>query len=212
MTLPEDQLLGKGDKWRKGSLPSLSQLSVPLTAQPVPVRSPRLDIYPPTHRVRVYIQLRQPEMTMLDRERYTRLGSCWFHRKMVCWGGVRPRPGPRLPPLEGGGQTATQWAACCPPAGAQVTGETSCLLCCRRAPICRKGGGHGSGAGRARMDGADAPACSADLRRVHDRPRHRLARCLRLRCRCCASVAGVMSLSGAMRVDALGAVPSVQPQ
>ena len=24
-------------------------------------------------------------------------------RKMMCWGGVRPRPRPRLPPLEGGG-------------------------------------------------------------------------------------------------------------
>ena len=41
---------------------------------------------------------------MLGSERYTRLGSCWFHRKMVCWGRVRPRPGPRLPPLEGGGR------------------------------------------------------------------------------------------------------------
>jgi hypothetical protein len=47
-------------------------------------------------------QLQQPEMKMLDCERYTRFGSCWFQRKMVCWGGVRPRPGRRLPPLEGG--------------------------------------------------------------------------------------------------------------
>ena len=152
------------------------------------------------------IQHQQQEMKMLYCERYIGLAVAGSRRKMVCWVGVRPRPGPLLPPLEGG-QAATQWAACCPPAGAQVTGEMSCFPCCRRAPICRKGGGHGSWAGRARMDGADAPACSADLRRVRDRPRHRPARCLRLRCRCCASVAGVMSLSGAMRVDALGAVP-----
>ena len=40
------------------------------------------------------------------------LGICSFldavagsRRKMVCWGGVvRPRPGPLLPPLEGGGR------------------------------------------------------------------------------------------------------------
>ena len=30
-------------------------------------------------------------------------------------------------PLGGGGQAAMHWAACCPPTGAQVTGET-CLL------------------------------------------------------------------------------------
>ena len=29
-------------------------------------------------------------------------------------------------PLGGGGQAAMQWAACCPPTGAQVTGESSC--------------------------------------------------------------------------------------
>ena len=74
----------------------------------------------------------------------------------------------------------------------------------------RKGGGHGSGAGRARMDGADAPACSADLRRVRDRPTERRSRCLRapasllcVGCRCDVQC-------GAMRVDALGAVPPVQ--
>ena len=57
------------------------------------------------------------------------------------------------------------------------------------------------------MHGADAPAYAADVRRVRDRPTERRARCLRapasllcVGCRCDVQC-------GAMRVDALGAVP-----
>ena len=39
-----------------------------------------------------------------NRRTFQELLSCGMRRKMVCWGGVRPRPGPRLPPLEGGGR------------------------------------------------------------------------------------------------------------
>ena len=100
----ESLVLGRGDTWASASLPSLSELSVPLTAQHLHEKLLELKIYLRTSRAEVYLQLRQLEMKMLDCERYTRFGSCWFQRKMVCWGGVRPRPGPRLPPLEGGGR------------------------------------------------------------------------------------------------------------
>ena len=87
---------------------------------------------------------------------------------------------PRTPtaPLGGGGQAAMQWAACCPPAGAQVTGETFLILCSRSALACREGCGHRGGAGRAQMHGADAPAYCADACHVRDRPTARRARCL----------------------------------
>ena len=41
---------------------------------------------------------------MLDCERYIGLAVAGSRRKMVCWVGVLPRPGPVLPPLEGGGR------------------------------------------------------------------------------------------------------------
>ena len=45
-----------------------------------------------------------------------------------CAGSRRcPDPDPCCPPWRGGGQAAMHWAACCPPAGAQVTGESNHL-------------------------------------------------------------------------------------
>ena len=206
------QLLGTSEKWRRASSLQISQLSVPLTAQLLHLRLAELKIYPRASSAEVYFMKLHVHIQMCSDKRYTRVADAGSKRKMMCWGTARPRPGPRLHPLERGGrQPCTGLRVVLPPVRKSPV-RRGAPLCVVAARTCRKGCGHGDGAGRARMDGADAPACSADLRRVHDRPRHRLARCLRLRCRCCASVAGVMSLSGAMRVDALGAVPSVQPQ
>ena len=149
---------------------------------------------------------------MLGSERYTRFGSCWFHRKMVCWGGVRPHPGPRLPPLQGGGRQPCNGLRVVLPPVRKSPVSRAALPACRRALACRKGCGHRVGAGRARMHGSDALTCPADVRRMRARPSERGARCLRaaasslcVGCRCDVQC-------GAMRVDALGAVPLVQPQ
>ena len=100
---------------------------------------------------------------------------------------------PRTPtaPLGGGEEAATQWAACCPPAGAQVTGDSNLLCMLSGAHTCRKSCGARGWAGRAGMHGADAPAHAANVRCVRDRPCDRRARCLRatasslcIGCRC----------------------------
>ena len=128
-----------------------------------------------TSRAEVHLQLQLLEMKKLNCERYTRFGSCWFQRKMVCWGGVRPRPGPRLPPLEGGGrQPCTGLLVVLPPVRKSPVSR-SCCACCRRALACRKGCGRGGVAGRAQMHGADAPTHGADVCRVRDRPSERRA-------------------------------------
>ena len=135
------------------------------------------------------------------------------HRAGWCYGaGYNPRPGLRLSPLEGAG-------------GLPCSGRRAVLPPVRKSPMRRaaslvvgvrdlqgKGWAHGGGVGHAEMHGSDAPACCADVCRVRDRLRDRPARCHRLRCRCCASVADVMSLSGVMHVDVLGAMPLVQLQ
>ena len=62
------------------------------------------------------IQHLQPEMKMLDCERYTRFGSCWFQRKMVFRGGVRPPPRSlSASPARGGGQPCTGLCVSVPP-------------------------------------------------------------------------------------------------
>ena len=162
------QVLGRGDKWASASLPSLSELSVPLTAQhlhekllelKIYLRTTELKIYLRTSRAEVYLQLRQLEMKMLNCERYTRFGSCWFQRKMVCWGGVRPRPGPRLPPLEGGaGSHALGCLIDVLPPVRKSPVSRSCSVALGARHICRKGCGHGGGAWRAHMHGSDTPA------------------------------------------------------
>ena len=128
---------------------------------------------------------------------------------MVCWGGARPRPGPRLPPLDGGGQAAMHWAACCPPTGAQVTGESSarCVVGTRTLP----GRGLRTPWWGVQMHDSGALVHPADVRRVRARLSDRRARCLRasasslcVGCRCDVQC-------GAMRVDALGSAPPVQP-
>ena len=135
-----------------------------------------------------------------------------FWRKMVCWGGVRPRPGPRLPPLEGGGrQPCTGLLDVLPPVRKSpvrraAAGRVRCAL------TCRQDCGPCGGAGVAQTHGAVDRAHAADVRRVCDRPRDRPARCLRLCCRRSASVAVMMSSAGTMHVDALGPVPPLQPQ
>ena len=185
-------------------MPSLSELSVPLTAQHLHEKL--------LARAEVYLQLRQLEIKMLDCERYPRFGSCWFHRKMVCWGGVRPRPGPLLPPLEGGGrQPCTGLLVVLPPVRKSPV-RRACCACCRGAHMCRKDSGHGGGAGRAPMHVADAPAHGADVCHVRARLSDCRARCQRapasllcVGCRCDVQC-------GAMRVDALADVPPVQPR
>ena len=146
-----------------------------------------------------------PSWTQLDgRERYIGVA--------VCWGGVRPRPGPLLPPLEGGGRRPRNGPRVVLPPVRKPPVSRSCSACCRRALACREGCGHRGGAGRAQMHGSDAPACPADVRHVRARPSDRRARCLRaaasslcVGCRCDVQC-------GAMRVDALGDVPPVQPR
>ena len=98
---------------------------------------------------------------------------------MVCWGGVRPRPGPRLPPLEGGGrQPCTGLLVVLPPVRKSPV-RRACCACCRGAHTCRKDSGHGGGAGRAQMHVADAPAHGADVFHVRARLSDCRARCQR---------------------------------
>ena len=133
-------------------------------------------------------------------------------RKMMCWGRARPRPGPRLPPLEGGGrQPCTGLLVVLPPVRKSPV-RRACCACCRGAHMCRKDSGHGGGAGRAPMHVADAPAHGADVCHVRARLSDCRARCQRapasllcVGCRCDVQC-------GAMRVDALGAVLPVQVQ
>ena len=135
-----------------------------------------------------------------------------LQRKMVCWLGAMPRPRRLLPPLEGGGgQPCTGLLVVLPPVRKSPV-RRACCACCRGAQMCRKDSGHGGGAGRAQMHGADAPAHGAGVCHVRDRPTERRARCLCapasllcVGCRCDVQC-------GAVRVDALGAVLPVQVQ
>ena len=205
-------VLGRGDKWASASLPSLSELSAPLTAQHLHLSLAVLNTFTLRPSEGESIQHQQPEMKMLDCERYTRFAVAGSRRKMVCWGGVRPRPGPRLPPLEGGGrQPCTGLLDVLPPVRKSpvrraAAGRVRCAL------TCRQDCGPCGGAGVAQTHGAVDRAHAADVRRVCDRPRDRPARCLRLCCRRSASVAVMMSSAGTMHVDALGPVPPLQPQ
>ena len=76
-------VLGRGDKWASASLPSLSELSVPLTAQHLHKKLLELKIYLRTTRAEVYLQLQQLFMKMLARERYTRVAGAGNERNMV---------------------------------------------------------------------------------------------------------------------------------
>ena len=102
---------------------------------------------------------------------------------MVCWVGARPRPGPRLPPLEGGG-------------GLPCNGQRVVLPSARKSPVnaCRSNGslgahtcGQGCGLGdwgmRAQMHACDAPMCPADVANVLTCPCAQFAMCLHGRCR-----------------------------
>ena len=78
------QLLGRSDNGRQGSLPPFSQLSAPLTAQHLHLSLAVLNTFTLRRSEGESIQHRQPEMKMLDCERYTRFGSAGSRRKMVC--------------------------------------------------------------------------------------------------------------------------------
>ena len=66
-----------------------------------------------------------------NRRTFQELLSCGVRRKMVCWGGVRPRPGPRLPPLEGGGRRPRNGPrVVLPPVRKSPVSRTICT-CCR---------------------------------------------------------------------------------
>jgi hypothetical protein len=77
------QVLGRGDKWASASLPSLSELNVPLTAQHLHDKLLELKSFATIRCEHKTFQLQQLVMKMLDCERYIRFGSCWFERKMV---------------------------------------------------------------------------------------------------------------------------------
>jgi hypothetical protein len=122
------QLLGRSDNGRQGSLPPFSQLSAPLTAQHLHLSLAVLNTFTLRRSEGESIQHRQPEMKMLDCEiEVHSFRQCWFQAQDgVLRRGTTP---PRTPtaPLGGGGQAAMHWVACCPPTGAQVTGESSLL-------------------------------------------------------------------------------------
>ena len=120
-------LRGRSDKWRKGSLLSFLAVLEQATAEEDYGGGADLEKRDLVIIVLTFFKVCHHGRWSCNRRTFQELLSCGVRRKMVCWGGVRPRPGPRLPPLEGGGQAAMHWAACCPPTGAQVTGET-CLL------------------------------------------------------------------------------------
>ena len=63
---------------------SLSELSAPLTAQHLHLSLAVLNTFTLRRSEGESIQHRQPEMKMLDCERYTRFGSAGSRRKMVC--------------------------------------------------------------------------------------------------------------------------------
>ena len=180
-------VLGRGDKWATASLPSLSEFNVPLTAQHLHLRLPVLNTSTVVPYGRGSIHFRQPEMKMLGCERYIGFGSCWFHRNMVCWGGARPRPGPRLPPLEGGGRQPCNGLRVVLPPVRKSPVRRAAAGRVRRALTCRQDCGPCGGVGVAQMHGAVDRTHAADVRRVCDRPRDRPARCLRLCCRRSAS-------------------------
>ena len=209
---PPTVVLGRGDNGSQRSLPPFSHLDVPLRAQHLHLSLEEFNTSTLRRSEGGSIQHRQPEMKMLDCERYIGSAVAGSSRKMVCWGGVRPRPGPLLPPLEGGGrQPCTGLRVVLPPVRKSpvrraAAGRVRCAL------TYRQDCGPCGGAGVAQMDGAVDRAHAADVRRVCDRPRDRPARCLRLCCRRSASVAVMMSSAGTMRVDALGPVPPMQPQ
>ena len=112
-----------------------------------------------------------------------------------CAGSRRcPDPDPCCPPWRGGGrQPCTGLRVVLPPVRKSPVNRTICT-CCRGAHVCRKDCGHGGGAGRAQMHGADAPAYMLlmSVACVTARPSAVLDVCVLLP-RCCASVAVVMS-------------------
>ena len=79
----ESQVLGRGDKWATASLPSLSELSVPLTAQHLHEKLLELKSFAATRHERATFQLQQPEMKMLDCERYIGSAVAGSRREMV---------------------------------------------------------------------------------------------------------------------------------
>ena len=113
-------------------MPSLSEFNVPLTAQHLHLRLTVLNTSTVVPYGRGSIQRQQPEMKMLWAVSSPVRG---VHRSSaqllvppqhgVLGRGTTP-PWTPTAPLGGGGQAAMQWAACCPPTGAQVTGETRC--------------------------------------------------------------------------------------
>ena len=149
------QLLGTSDKWRRASSLQISQLSVPLTAQHLHLRLAELKIYPRASSAEVYFMKLHVHIQMCSYRRYNRVADAGSKRKMMCWGRARPRPGPRLPPLEGGGrQPCTGLRVVLPPVRKSPVRRGTPLppLCvCRRAHM--QEGLRARGWGRACEDG-----------------------------------------------------------
>jgi hypothetical protein len=129
---------------------------------------------------------------MLDCERYIGLAVAGSRRKMVCWGGVRPRPGPLLPPLEGGGRRPRNGPRVVLPPVRKSPVSRTCCACCRARTRAGRVAGHGGGQGvqgcmvlmhlrMLRMSVACVTARATAVLDVCVLPRHR-----------CASVAVVM--------------------
>ena len=172
-------VLGRGDKWRRGSSLQISEFGVPLTAQHLLLRLPELKSCTATRQGRASIEQLHGHIQTCSDRRYTGVGSCWFQRKMVCWGGARPRPGPRLPPLEGGGRQPCNGLRVVLPPVRKSPVRRAAAGHVRRALTCRQDCGPCGGVGVAQMHGAVDRTHAADVRRVCDRPRDRPARCLR---------------------------------
>ena len=121
------QLLGTGDKWRRGSSLQISEFSVPLTGQHLHLRLAELQTYPGTRCARVSIEQLHVHIQMCSAQEVHSCRRCWFQAKDGVLGRGDAPTQTLAAPLGGGGQAAMHWAACCPPAGAQVTGESNHL-------------------------------------------------------------------------------------
>ena len=96
------QSLGRSDKWATGSPGPFSKLLE--HAAPRQLLGAACDLEKNTEGVPLCVLFEVCHRGSWNGSHWTfrELRRCLTRRKMVCWGGVRPRPGPRLPPLEGG--------------------------------------------------------------------------------------------------------------
>ena len=109
---------------------------------------------------------------------------------MVCWVRARPRPGPRLPPLEGGGRLPCNGQRVVLPSAAKVTGECVQSNGSLGAHTCGQGcglGDWGDASADARLRCAHMPCCVLMLRTCR-RVLARNLRCARMVVVVCTNV------------------------